>query len=205
MRYLLTILLVAVPLAGTRAQTVDTPPTPDVRLRPGDVVRLQVEGEGAMNGDYPVLRDGTVLLPMVGLMPVGGRPFDEAAGEIRAAYGVELRDASVTVTPVLRVAVLGEVRQPGLMHLDPTYTLTDVLAAAGGLTPDGAPDDVTLLRDGRPFRLSIETGAVTDLPPLRSGDQLVVGRRSWIDRNLPVLVSAGGTVVAAFITSLILR
>jgi hypothetical protein len=40
---------------------------------------------------------------------------------------------------------------------------------------------------------------------LMPGDQVVVGRRSWIGRNMNVLIGAAASVVAAAVTSLILR
>jgi hypothetical protein len=40
---------------------------------------------------------------------------------------------------------------------------------------------------------------------MMSGDQVVVARRSWIARNINVLVGAAASALAAAVTSLILR
>jgi hypothetical protein len=40
---------------------------------------------------------------------------------------------------------------------------------------------------------------------LRSGDQLVVGRRTWLSENLPIFIGAAASVAAAAVTSLIVR
>jgi protein involved in polysaccharide export with SLBB domain len=88
---------------------------------------------------------------------------------------------------------------------DPTYTLADVLAAAGGLTPDGDAGRITLLRDGESTRFSLNDGSVLLARRMMSGDQVVVARRSWIARNMNVLVGAAASALAAAVTSLILR
>ena len=196
----LVVLLVQLP-TGARAQT----PQSVLRLRAGDAVRLQVEDEPSFSSDYPVTEDGTVLLPLVGLLPVAGRPFADVRAEILLAYAAELRDAAVVATPVLRIPVLGEVRQPGLLPVDPTFTLADVLASAGGLTPDADNDAVVLVREGSETSLLLGGSGEGATLVLRPGDQILVGRRGWASRNLNIMLSAAGSVVAAVLTSLILR
>jgi polysaccharide export outer membrane protein len=158
-----------------------------------------------MTGEFAVADDGVVLLPLIGSMAVGGRPFEDVSRDIVKAYSRELLETPVRVTPVLRIAVLGEVRQPGLVPADPTYTLADVLAAAGGLTPDGDAGRITLLRDGESMRFSLDESGALLSSRLTPGDQVVVGRRSWIGRNMNVLIGAAASVIAAAVTSLILR
>jgi polysaccharide export outer membrane protein len=178
-----------------------------LRLRPGDALRLEVRDEPELLGDYAVDSEGTVLLPLVGHVSVVGRPFDEVRRDVLAAYGRELADANgrVRVTPVLRIAVLGEVMQPGLVPVDPTFTMADVLASAGGLTPAADRGSISLVRDGR----SVLTTSMDELAmvqaPIHSGDRVVVGRRSWMQDNLSILVGGGVSVVAALITALLLR
>lgn len=174
-------------------------------LRPGDFIRLEVPDVADLSGEFAVSEDGSVLLPLIGPMAVAGRPFSQVTSEIVKAYSRELLETPVRVTPVLRIAVLGEVRQPGLVPADPTYTLADVLAAAGGLTPDGDAGRITLLRDGETMRFSLDDDVVQLTRQLMPGDQVVVARRGWLGRNMNVLIGAAASVVAAAVTSLILR
>lgn len=176
-----------------------------LQLRPGDAVRLQVGDEPELSGDYNVTEEGVTLLPVIGLITVAGRPFSDVRSEIRAAYAAEILDASVLVIPVLRIAVLGEVQQPGLMPVDPTLTVADVVSAAGGLTPLGDPRKVILVRGDRPTRISLEAGAAERAPTLLSGDQIVVGRRGWVRENLNVVITAGSSILVAVVTALLLR
>jgi hypothetical protein len=40
---------------------------------------------------------------------------------------------------------------------------------------------------------------------LRSGDQIVVGQQGWMRENLPIFISAAASVLAAAVTTLIIR
>ncbi|HET7320866.1 MAG TPA: polysaccharide biosynthesis/export family protein [Longimicrobiaceae bacterium] len=177
----------------------------ELRLRPGDAVRLAVRDEPDLHGDFQIAASGEVLLPRIGLVEAAGRPFEEVAEEVKAAYGRVLVDEEVQVTPVLRIAVLGEVREPGLFPVDPTQSVADVLAAAGGVTPVGDPDRISLIRGGESMRLRLSMGGPLLAGRLASGDQIVVGRQSWVRDNLPVVIGAGASVLAAALTGLILR
>ena len=200
---LLALLLLAPSLSALSAQSSD--PASALRLRPGDQVRLQVGGEPDLTGEYAVTEEGVLLLPLVGLVRVAGRPFHEVRAEVRTRFAAEVLDAAVLVTPVLRVPVLGEVQQPGLLPVDPTLTIADVVAAAGGLTPRGDPSRIWLVRDGESARLSLDGARAGGAPRLLPGDQIVVGRRGWLAENSNAVLAAGATVLAATITSLILR
>ena len=204
---LLFILLLSFPPRLLAAQTPEGVGGGPLRLRPGDAVRLEVRDEPDLTADYPLDGEGKALLPMIGLVSVAGRPFDDVRRDVIAAYGKEVNDAPnrVRITPVLRIAVLGEVMQPGLVPVDPTFGLADVGASAGGLTPSANRRSISLVRDGQP----LVTTSMDELALVRtsilSGDQVVVGRRSWVQENMPILVGGAVSVVGALITALVLR
>jgi polysaccharide export outer membrane protein len=178
-----------------------------LRLRPGDAVRLEVRDEPRLLGDYAVDTEGHALLPMIGLVAVAGRPFEEVRRDVLAAFGRELADPAgrVRVTPVLRIAVLGEVMQPGLVPVDPTFTLADVVASAGGLTPSADREEISLVRDGQPLLTTSMDELALVRTSIHSGDRIVVGRRSWMHENMSIVLGGGVSVVAALLTALILR
>ena len=201
-RAVIVFLLVSAPVPAS-GQAV--PDAPSVRLRAGDAVRLDVVDEPALGGDFSVDESGRVLLPLVGLVPVAGRDFEDVRREVGAAFARELSNRPVRITPLLRIAVLGEVRTPGLYPVDPTFTMGDVLSLAGGLGPEADRGSVELVRDGRVVEAAnaLDLGALSQR--LRSGDQIVVGRRSWLRANTATFVGAGASVVVAILTALILR
>ena len=180
-------------------------PAEPVRLRAGDAIRLEVRDEPQLGGEYLVDQNQQALLPLIGLVRVGGRPFDEVRADVAAAYRQELAHGDVRVTPLIRIAVLGEVRQPGLYPVDPTYTLADVLASAGGLGPAADPSKIEIVRDGRVYQALSEADAAALAQTLRSGDQVVVARRGWFSNNSVQLIGATLSLVVGVATALILR
>jgi protein involved in polysaccharide export with SLBB domain len=101
------------------------------------------------------------------------------------------------------VNVLGAVRSPGLYQVDQTKTIADVLAQAGGATPDGKPDQVELRRGGTASGVRLTRDTHLFESPIQSGDQLWVPQRSWFSRNSGAVVVAGITATAIIIATLI--
>jgi polysaccharide export outer membrane protein len=217
MRFARSVLLVLIALSARpgSAAAQQERSSVEVRLGPGDAIRLEVfpergalpvEGfEGRERLDYDIDSSGRVLLPVAGVVQVEGRPFQDVRDEVERAFAREFRGALVRLIPLLRISVLGEVRTPGLLPVDPTMSVSHVLAAAGGLTDLANQGDIRLIRDGRTLSVSSAEQVVEVREALRSGDQIVVGRRSWTSQNTPWLIGAGASVLAAVLTALIVR
>ncbi|MGH7467530.1 MAG: polysaccharide biosynthesis/export family protein [Longimicrobiales bacterium] len=178
---------------------------PAVRLRPGDAVRIEVRNEQGLSGEFILGADGFLLLPIIGTLKVADRPFAEVELDLRKAFANELVDPVLRITPLVRISVLGEVRAPGLFHIDPTFTVRDVLARAGGLMTTANPHRIVIRRPSGVVVAEFKL----DSPPLDtklgSGDEILVGRRSWASEHMGILLSAAGSVAVALITSAIIR
>src|SRR4030095_15198669 len=124
-------------------------------LRPGDVVRLRVWREPDLTGEFPVDEAGTVVLPKIGPTHVTSDAPELLKARIVAEYSRFLNHTSIDVTFLRRIQVLGAVRQPGVYPVDPTMTISDVLAVAGGMTGDGDPRRLELIRDGKRLEATI--------------------------------------------------
>ena len=190
---LLRTLLPIVLVVGLHAQD---PPPPAPLLQPGDMVRLKIWREPDLSGDYAVDESGQVVFPKIGPLTVTRISADSLKSLLITTYATYLRNPSVEVTLLRRVNVLGAVRNPGLYQVDPTMTLVDVLAMAGGRTPDGQKDRVDLLRQGEPEPIHLRVEARVADVPVHSGDQLIVPERSWLARNSTALAAAVLTSVA---------
>jgi polysaccharide export outer membrane protein len=174
-------------------------------LQPGDAVRLKIWREPEMSGDFQVDERGEVVFPRIGPMRVSHLGADSLKTLLVATYTTYLRDPSIEVSLLRRVNVLGAVRNPGLYQVDQTQTLADVLAQAGGATPDGKPDRVELLRDGVRTGIRLQKDTRLFGSAVHSGDQLWVPQRSWFSRNSGPLIGAGITATVVIITTLIAR
>ena len=90
--------------------------------------------------------------------------------------------------PLFNVGVLGAVVRPGLYQVDPSSTIFDVIALAGGLHREADDDGVTLLRGDQVISLATPEGpglrGVSDVLRLQVGDRISVSRR----RGIPIQV-----------------
>ena len=160
-------------------------------LRPGDMVRLRIWREPDLSGEFRVDEFGVAVFPKLGAVPVGRLAADSVRALLVASYSRFLQNPSVEVVFLRRVNVLGWVRSPGLYYVDPTMRLEDVLALAGGPTPDGNAKVVDLFREGERISAGLSQQLLVADLPLRSGDQLRVPQRSWFARNSAAVVAAG--------------
>ncbi len=206
LRLLLTLLGSTAFSAALPAQSTSSTPTLAAKpavLRPGDLVRLKIWREPDLSGDFQVSETGEVVLPKIGPYRVTDLSPDSLKRSLLDAYSVYLRNPSIEITMLRRVQVLGAVRNPGLYPVDPTMTLADVLASAGGSTPQGNTKKFELRRDGQRIAASINSATRVADTPLLSGDQVFVPERSWLSRNTWVV--AGGLSAATSILIAVLR
>jgi polysaccharide export outer membrane protein len=163
---------------------------------------LWIWREEDMSGEFQVPESGVVVLPKLGSVNVTGRATETLKAELIAEYQKYLRNTAIEITFMRRVNVLGAVNQPGVYSVDPTMTVANALALAGGTRPDGKSDQVQLFRDGTKLVAKItQRTRIADLP-IQSGDQLYVPERSWLARTgivtaiVPTLVSVAITLLA---------
>jgi polysaccharide biosynthesis/export protein VpsN len=166
------------------------PPTEGTTVGPGDVFRLQIVGERDLPVEYQVASDGTVDLPYLQRLKVGGLEPQEVARLVREKLIEKkiLTDPSVVVSikefATKRVTILGQVQKPGSFPLSPGMTLIQAISLAGGMTSIANTDRVNLTRknkngSARTVVLSVEAitdGRSPDIP-LQGGDQIFVHDR----------------------------
>ena len=163
--------------------------------RPGDLLRLRVWREPDYTCDScRVNADGDVVLPRLGPLRVTDVSTDSLQRLLVSRYGTYLRNPSIEVTLLPRVTISGAVREPGAFNVEPTMTVTEVLALAKGRTPDGRKDRILVVREGHTLDARLSPGARIGNSPVRSGDHLVVPERSWLSRNVPLVVTMLSTL-----------
>jgi protein involved in polysaccharide export with SLBB domain len=202
-RILMTPLLLAAVLLGLRtpialAQTASRLAAVD-NLRPGDVLRLRIWREPDFSGEFLVDKRGFVILPRLGSTEVASVQADSLQPRLVRAYAEYLNNPSIEVVALRRISVLGAVQKPGVYPVDPTMTVADVVALAGGAAPEGKRDQVELRRDGKRVLTKLQQASRIADSPIRSGDQLYVPQRSWLSRNTALTVGLLGTAASLFI------
>jgi protein involved in polysaccharide export with SLBB domain len=197
--FLVTVAVAALPSAA-QAQATGNGAQPQDTLRPGDVIRLKIWREPDLSGDFTVAQNGDAQLPKIGAVPASMLTADSLTRYIRSSYETYLRNPTIEITLMRRITVTGAVRNPGLYPVDPTMTVGDAVALAGGATPDGRLDRVTLSRNGKRYNVALTADSRLSETPLASGDQLEVPLKSWLSRNASWVVS-GGLAMAGLIVA----
>jgi len=163
---------------------------PDYPLAAGDSIRIQVFQNPDLTIETRVSEGGAITFPLIGTVPVGGLPIAGAEKKIADALesGGFLVKPQVSIVLIQirgnQIAVLGQVARPGRFPLESANTrLSDMLANAGGATPDG--DDIAIvagMREGKPFRKEIDIPSIflsenlQDNLLLQGGDTIYVRR-----------------------------
>jgi polysaccharide export outer membrane protein len=165
-------------------------------VHPGDLIRLKIWREPDMSGDVAVDEQGVATLPRIGALRVTGFRADSLKRMLIRSYTTYLRDPAIDITVLRRITVLGAVRTPNVYHVEPTMTVADAVALAGGTTPDGKEDRVELRRrgGGKPVNVS-QRSRLADTP-IRSGDELYVPQRSWASRNAGLVIAGVSTTLS---------
>jgi polysaccharide export outer membrane protein len=180
-------LILALALAGTgvphmaAAQTASAPK--GYVLGPDDTVQVIVYGQNEFNVTTRVKADGTIVMPLIGIVKAEGETNISLAKTItdQLVAGGYLKQPLVNVEVGAYVSrsvnVAGNVTAPGIVPLDRPYHVLEALLKAGWVRSDGATF-VYLRRQGQPERkLDVEQlvrgGADAD-PLLIPGDTLFV-------------------------------
>ncbi len=191
--------VVTAPAQNAEAASPPRLPAAEAEIRPGDQISVRIFREPELSGVFTVSEAGEVVLPRLGRTVVTGVGAAALQESLREAYSAYLRNPSIEVTVLRRIAVLGEVRRPDLYMVDLTTTVRDLLARAGGTTEMGDANAIVLVRGGEQIRLGKAATATTLTADLQSGDQIVVGRRSWVSVNALGIISTAAVAVTVFV------
>ena len=98
---------------------------------------------------YLVDSDGSIEVPLIGKVQIGGLRTTDAADKIRTSLLKYLKEPSVIVRNLnFKVSVLGEVKLPAVYVIpDEKITLPEVLSLAGDLTIYGNRSNVMIIRE----------------------------------------------------------
>jgi polysaccharide export outer membrane protein len=151
----------------------------------GDLVMVDVMGDEKMSGQWRVLPDGTLTLPVLGPVQVAGKNSEELARELETQLTKLIQLPKVTVfiqESQISVSVIGEVKQAGALSLSTPANVLQALAKAGGLTDYADSSGIYVLRTdhGKTQRIRFKYRALVDAEPaatgfmLKTGDMLVV-------------------------------
>jgi polysaccharide export outer membrane protein len=166
---------------------------------PGDKFILHIVGEPLMSETVTVNERGQVPLPKIGVFEVTPLSLLALEDTLRTRYAQYLRTPAIEVQVLRRLTVGGEVVRPNLYYVDVATTLREAISLAGGMTENAKRDKVYIMREGT--RIDVPNWQSNDsrIAELRSGDQVMVGRKSWLAIN-----ALGATTTFVVVASLLL-
>lgn len=171
-------------------------------FRPGDMVSLRVRGQEEYTGNFPVQPDQSLELPGIDPVPLQGVLYSEAPDVIRDALATVLRNPVVELTFQMRLAVTGQISNPGFYDVPGTMLLSDVLTEAGGPTQRSALDRIEVRRDGETIMSGeqlVTAGFTLNDLGLRSGDVIQVPQERdtfYSLRNVSIILGTILSVIA---------
>jgi protein involved in polysaccharide export with SLBB domain len=123
----------------------------ELRLAPGDKLRITVYGEDKLSGEYQIDNAGSLSIPLAGTIPAAGLTKTELEQELTKQLKSQyLRNPKVTVdvASFRPFYVLGEVTKPGEYQFRSGLNVLSAIAIAGGATYRANPSKVLIQRSG---------------------------------------------------------
>jgi polysaccharide biosynthesis/export protein len=173
--------------ATSFAPVLDAPVGPDYVLGPLDSLSIHIWNvpEQSLNRSYIVQieRDGMIVIPQIGAIPVGGLTFSQAERAITNRLGALLKRFEVHVAMArlrtIKVYVVGEVVRPGAYEISSLATVSNALYAACGPARSGSLRQIRLVRENQAiaevdFYQFLMAGDRRQDARLHSGDVIVV-------------------------------
>jgi polysaccharide biosynthesis/export protein len=172
----------ATPVAGTRQA--------EVVIGSGDLLVISVYGAPDYHYEVRVDSRGNVNLPLAGAVALAGLTVTQAqeqAARKLSEKGI-FNDPQVSVFEkeyaTQGITMLGEIQKPGIYPLMGPRTVSDVISAAGGLTPragdtarithrDRPENPQTIKLNGKSASGPVEAGGMA---PVRPGDTVVIAK-----------------------------
>jgi polysaccharide export outer membrane protein len=153
MKYLGTLMMVLIALAGT-ASGQDLPLlSGDSLIGARDVLEIKVLEDAAMSGRLTVGDDGNIVMTNVGKVQVAGLTVGQLEAKLKSLLeGSLLAKATLSVQVVefssKPISVVGAVLRPGRISASGNTTLIQAITQAGGLTT-GYGKELYVLRTGQ--------------------------------------------------------
>jgi polysaccharide export outer membrane protein len=162
-------------------------------IRSGDMVEIRVYQEDDLNTKTRVDEEGTLVLPLIGRVPVRGLTTESARKAISDRYEADyLNHPQVTVLVAefapRRFVMMGQVSRPGVYEIPSSerLNLLQAIAMAGGYTKIADPTKVRIRRSSekgeeilRFNAKALATGGGGEVPLIAPEDNITVGESAF--------------------------
>jgi protein involved in polysaccharide export with SLBB domain len=155
-----------------------TSATESPSLRPGEKLRIVVDEEPTLTGDYQIDPSGYLSMPVVGIKKAAGMTptsLQEALVSALKAKSFKKPGVTVSVLQFVPFYILGEVQKPGAYDYVAGLNALSAIAIAGGQTFRADQSEIYIQHVGQDAMRSYE---LTWPIPIFPGDVIEVPRRT---------------------------
>jgi protein involved in polysaccharide export with SLBB domain len=174
-------------------------------IRVGDRIMLSVEGQPQLTEAFGVVAGRVIILPQIGEVPLEGVLRSELQQHMTAQIGRYIRDPVVHARSLIRLQVMGAVRNPGFFTIPSDLLLSDAIMVAGGPSTNRPELRIRIERgrdiiwDGERIEAALIEGRTLDQLSVQAGDGIFVrgpsGTRMGTVRNVLSIVSGVGSLI----------
>ncbi|NER48739.1 MAG: sugar ABC transporter substrate-binding protein [Symploca sp. SIO1A3] len=182
--------------ASVNSTGINTVPLEEAYLLgAGDQVSVNVFDVPEYSGEFQVLVDGSINLPVIGNISVQGLTVPAANAEITRRYARYIKRPLVTLSLVIArpmtIALAGEINRPGSYTVPLTEEnnfpkVTEAINLAGGITRAAAVREVRIRRrNAEPCNVNLwdlfQNGNLSQDISLRDGDEIFIPTTTTLD------------------------
>jgi polysaccharide export outer membrane protein len=174
---------------------------------------MQGESGGYLYG-YDVKPDGTVILPVVGVIKVGGKTLLETREILQAEFSKHYKNATLECKLLsFKFTVIGEVKTPGtFVNFNNYLTVLEAIGRAGGVNDLGNRNRILVIRPidngTKTFRLNLQDKAILSSEAyfLLPNDVVIVEplKQKIFNMNLPTISFILSTFTSTITMTLLL-
>ena len=162
-------------------------------LGPGDLIIIKFFGMPEISGNYQIMSDGNVQLPLIGAQNLSGYTLDGSKNKLTELYKDQLItpqiDLFLSSPRPLKISMIGEVLRPGSYTLDLNEvsrvvgssgqgtnikgfpTVVDAIQKAGGLTFDADITNIVIYRNLPGNNRELKKAELDLLDLIKTGNQ----------------------------------
>lgn len=178
-------------------------PTPDYLIHVGDQLDIKFFYNPELNEAIVVRPDGKISLQLVNEVMAAGQTPEQLTKILKEKYSAELADPEVTVIvrsfSPYKVYVDGEVKNVGVVALNPPLSVMQSITEAGGLTELARTNEIIIIRrkpDNSLMAIPINMETVIDGTDMRQDINLapydivyvpkspIANAATWVDMYL---------------------
>lgn len=173
-----------------------------------DIFKNKDRGSVQISGDYQIDGRGHIMLPLIGAFKVIGYNRFTLAEKIKESYQSYFTEPYISITPLIRVVIMGPFYKPGSYWISPENTLWSLIDMAGGPQGNINFNSIKVVRNDKVvienLLASFERGHSLDDIGVKSGDQILAEtKRRFGIRDFFEYLKFGMSLVSLYI--LILR